>query len=205
MKCPEPYTPEEIVKISTTGGQPMQQMIATIMKNLLACKPFTKGVINFIRFRGGTASDGEDIMMEGLVQTATNLENKKYQATSGITGYAFGICKFKWFNLARKKGLDTVEMDDSIRQIKGSDSHEDWVINEESKNILWTYVAQQSGNCPQYLKYWAFGYKTEEIAREMEINIDSVRKKTSKCRKRLVDWLEQHPQKAALLKGIHLD
>lgn len=205
MKCPEPYAPQDIIENCKKGGGVLEQMINKIMKTLLACKAFTTGVVNFVKYRGGSVVDGEDILMEGLVQTATNLETQRYQATSNITYYAFGVCKYKWFNQVRKKGLDTVEMDDGIRQIKDMDYQEEWMIQDEAKQILWDFVDQQSGHCPKYLRFWAFGFQTAEIAKEMEINEDNVRKKTSKCRKRLVEWLRKHPKKEVLLKGLMLD
>ena len=202
MKCPEPYSPEKIVALCTAGGQPMHQMINSVLKTLLKCAAFTKNVTHFVRFRGGSTADAEDIIMEGLIQTAKHLSNNRYKAKSNIANYAFGICKYKWFNVMNAKGLKTVPVDESARNIKIEDNAENWLISEESKKILWSIIGQQKGNCPKYLKFWMLNYTKTEIAQAMNVEENNVRQRTYKCRMKLKEWLSQHPKYQTLLKGI---
>lgn len=194
MTCPETYTPKEIAQIAKKGGVPLKQMIKQVIKNLYDCPDFIKSMHFFVKSRGGNDEDAEDLIQEGLTQLGINLLKNKYHGDSAITSYAYGICKFKWFNKMRLKGLKTTAITEETKEHAGTQDVEKWVISEEAKKILWTMVQAQTGHCPEYLKMWALGYSGKEMAAAMNVTEKRVRKNTSNCRQRLRNWLAKHPQ-----------
>lgn len=194
MRCPEHYSPQEIAAIAKKGGIPLQKMIKQVLKDLYNCTDFMQSMRYFVKNRGGSDEDAEDLIQEGLTQLGMNLLQNKYQGQSAITSYAYGICKFKWFNKMRLKAVDTTAITEDTKEHAGTQDVEKWMISEETKKILWTMVQAQTGHCPKYLKMWALGYSGKEMAATMNVTEKRVRKNTSDCRKRLRNWLVKHPQ-----------
>lgn len=202
MKCPISYSPQHIVEIALKGGPPFKKMLEVLIKELATCRPLFLMVKSHIVKNRGTREDAEGIFQESLVQLVANLANNKYQGTSSIENYVFGICKFKWLNHLRKRGIDTSEYIPA-EQDKPSDANvENDLVQEEMRRILWKIVEQVSGHCPAYLKLWAMGYKHKDIAAKMGVVLVRAEKNTAKCRKKLKIMLEKNPKLMELVKKL---
>lgn len=185
MKCPIGYSKQEILDASRQGGANLQKVINGVLQDLCRCDAFERTVKSWVRTRGGNTEDAEDLIQESLSQLALNLLDNKYQGGSSIENYAFGICKFKWLNIASKKGISTVGITDDDKEKVGTDDVEGSFVAGEMREWLWKIVGSMRGRCPDFLKLWAMGYSHREIGSELEVTEKRARKNTSECRKRL--------------------
>ena len=202
MKCPISYNSEQIVQTALKGGMPLEKMLDILITELSTCQPLFSMVKNHITRNGGNVEDAEDIFQESLIQLVGNLMNNKYRGNSNIENYTFGICKFKWLNYRRKKGLDTTEYIPAEQDKASDEDVETDFIGGEGRSLLWKIVEQVSGHCPEYLKLWALGYKHKEIAAKLGVTLTRAERNTSKCRKRLLALLDKQPKLKQIINEI---
>lgn len=204
MKCPIGYSKQEILDASQKRGPQLQLVINGVLRDLCKCAAFDRTVKSFVRSRGGNTEDAEDLIQEALSQLALNLLDNKYQGGSSIENYAFGICKFKWLNIASKKRISTVGITDDDKEKVGTDDIEGSFVAGEMREWLWKIVNTMRGRCPDFLKLWAMGYSHREIGTQLEVTEKRARKNTSECRKRLRETIAEDANLTQFMKEMKL-
>ncbi len=203
MKCPIPYSKEELVTIRRAPPARKQEVVDGVIKALCQCPVFINTVRKYVLAHHGSVEDAEDLVQESLAQLAISLLEGRYKGMSSIENYAFGICKFKWLNRLNKKGIKVVEAE-VVPEAKLVD-REYLLIREESRALLWKIIQNVPGRCPEYLKLWAWGYKPAEIAAKMDVSERRARKNTYMCRNKLRNSIVLDERLRKLVQSLRID
>lgn len=203
MKCPITYNTAEILVASTQGGLVLEKVCNHIIEVLCSCPAFVGMVFRHVKSRGGNQEDGEDLLQDGLTQLLLSLVDRKFKGNSSIENYAFGICKNLWMNRSQKHETTKVVYlgDDARKEEVAPENTEAAWLETEQNSILWSIIKKMKGNCPKFLEFWALGFSHKEVAEKMDISERRSLNATSECRKKLRNWIAEHPQLAELLKA----
>ncbi len=136
-------------------------------------------VMKFIRWSNGTNTDDEEILQETLIIAYIKVERGQYQDRN-LPFTAF-LKKIAWYKImeASRKEMGQVPLDD-LYEIVAEDHHEHervefWKEHESLQTALAHLPARRS----HIMKLYEYGYSTAEIAEQLGIREDLVRKEKS--------------------------
>ena len=204
MSCPIKYSTAEVIAASKKGGLELEKVINHVIEVLYQCRSFVGTVYRHVKKNRGNQQDGEDVLQEGLIQLAINLAKDKFKGGSSIENYAFGICRNKWLNEIYKKRREKEIFpgkDIGKNKIAPENPEED-LLEEERIRILREIIKKLTGNCPRLLIYRLLKFSHKEISEEMGINVQTSRNETSKCLKKLRNFINDDPDLEKLLRGL---
>ncbi len=90
-------------------------LIGSSANQVEGCVVFLQKVMNYVLHNDGTKDDVKDVLQEGMAELYLQLLEGRYPKDdyeTGIEFYAYGICKFKWNNMRKKKGRTILSIDD---------------------------------------------------------------------------------------------
>jgi RNA polymerase sigma factor (sigma-70 family) len=136
-------------------------------------------VLKFIRWSNGTNTDDDEILQETLIIAYVKVERGQYQDRN-LPFTAF-LKKIAWYKImeASRKEYGAVPLDD-LYEIVAEDHHEHerveyWKEHELLENAL----AQLPPRRSHIMLMYEYGYSTAEIAEQLDIREDLVRKEKS--------------------------
>ena len=136
-------------------------------------------VLKFIRWSNGTNTDDEEILQETLIIAYLKVERGQYQDRN-LPFTAF-LKKIAWYKImeASRKESGLVPLDD-LYEVVAEDHHEHervefWKENESLKTALAHLPPRRS----KIMLLYEYGYSTAEIAEQLGIREDLVRKEKS--------------------------
>lgn len=136
-------------------------------------------VLKFIRWSNGTNTDDEEILQESLIIAYMKVERGLYQDRN-LPFTAF-IKKIAWYKImeASRRESGLVPLDD-LYEIVAEDYHEhERVEFWKEHEVLKTALAQLPPRRSKIMVLYEYGYSTAEIAEQLGIREDLVRKEKS--------------------------
>ncbi len=136
-------------------------------------------VLKFIRWSNGTNTDDEEILQETLIIAYVKVERGQYQDRN-LPFTAF-LKKIAWYKImeASRKEYGAVPLDD-LYEIVAEDHHEhERVEFWKEHELLETALAQLPPRRSHIMLMYEYGYSTAEIAEQLHIREDLVRKEKS--------------------------
>ncbi|MEM7373088.1 MAG: sigma-70 family RNA polymerase sigma factor [Bacteroidota bacterium] len=193
MKCPNiSVSQQELLPTLQLGGAAMKPVIDTVVRDLCQCHEFLRTVIQHVRKNGGSNQDAEDLLQEGLAQLVANLYENKYRGESSLENYAFGICKFKWANVLRKKSRH-MQLVDSDRLVKLNPADPS-IPPSEDEEWIWTILGQMNEGCKDLFKLVYQGFTRKEIGGQLNLAEQTVKNKISSCRQQFSRLVKADPE-----------
>lgn len=98
-------------------------------KAINALYDYFPAVKKHIKSRGGSNHDAQDIFQEALIIFLKKVDDDKFELTSSINTYIFGVSRFLWNNAMCKKNPEasTVDIDDVV----GTEVETEEQLNQE--------------------------------------------------------------------------
>lgn len=136
-------------------------------------------VMKFIRWSNGTTTDDEEILQETLIIAYVKVERGLYQDRN-LPFTAF-LKKIAWYKImeASRKDAGMIPLDD-LYEIIAEDHHEhDRVEHWKEHELLSTALGHLPPRRSRIMLLYENGYSTAEIAEQLGIREDLVRKEKS--------------------------
>lgn len=183
-------TDQELVEMLQAGGRLMEDAA----RHLLHDGSLEGKVIAFVRARGGSIEDAEDVFIEGISQLVINVRNNKFDQKSKLSTYLQSICYFMWYDRFKKQQKQEKIKEKFVLPEITTPSPEELFILSETTTQLAILMDQLSEDHQQVLSLWSLGYSLKEIA-ELTIYKDErvVAKTKSNCIKNLKNLVLANP------------
>ena len=136
-------------------------------------------VLKFIRWSNGTNTDDEEILQETLIIAYVKVERGQYQDRN-LPFTAF-LKKIAWYKImeASRKEAGLIPLDD-LYEVVSEDHHEhERVEFWKEHESLQAALAQLPPRRSRIMLLYEYGYSTSEIAEQLDIREDLVRKEKS--------------------------
>ncbi len=187
------WSDDILVKCIHEGGPKRKEAMAQIYKNLV----IRRRIENYVRYKGGSQQQAEDIFVESIILLDRSIRNDKFKGDAQLSTYLYAIAKNTWFNILRKekKSLETVQIEGANENVSLVQNPELTFIDNELNNELNKVLALLSEKCQVILKLWSDSVKYDEIARQLGVeNNGTLRKQKLVCLRKLKDYLMAHPE-----------
>lgn len=143
-------------------------------------------VLNYIKSKGGSDDEANDIFQEGLVSVYINAKSGKYkpQDSTKFSSYLIQICKYKWYDVLKsshKSKGDALNID-----IEDSSDIHLAIENEEKYTVLHRLIEQLGVQCKNILQkfYWSSD-SIQEISKALKMTPASVKNGKYRCMQKL--------------------
>lgn len=128
---------------------------------------------SFLRSKGCLPIDAEDIFQEALVIYCRKCDEKDFQLDVEAFHYVKSVCKFLWYNQARKQ-KPTVEHEDEIFDVSDD---QDWLLKERKLRIIENAIETLGEKCRELLtSFYGLGLSMLEIAKKLGLRNEKVAK-----------------------------
>ena len=118
-------------------------------------------VKRFLKSKGCSTVDAEDIFQEALLIYTRKLNEPEFELTTAPFNYVMNTCKFIWYNQSRKENKHRyTELHENI-----SKEEEDWILKELKLSQIEKAISQIGEKCQKLLQLlYGHGLKMSEIA-----------------------------------------
>lgn len=158
-----------------------------------ACLPKIKRMVYRL---GGTNDDAKDVFQDGVLVLYRKIRGEG-MVYENIEAFFFTLCRNLWINkLRRERKMLHPEVLPEREDVQ-ADIHHHMMVKEYNKGLeeLFDRLGER---CAQLLKLvYVRQMRPEEIVREMDMSSTDVVKTTkNRCKNKLVELLDEHPQLA---------
>jgi RNA polymerase sigma factor (sigma-70 family) len=157
---------------------------------------FSPGIRSWIIKNSGSGDDAADIFQESLIDIYNQARYKDLQLTCPFQPFLLLVCKRKWLNEVKKRGLRPVTKSSGDLSDHGEDvfaAAEQVGMEEEKVRLLFQQFQRLGEKCREILRMSLTGEKQEKIAEILGVTYGYLRKKKSECMATLMAYVqEQH-------------
>ena len=127
----------------------------------------------FLKTKGCSTVDAEDIFQEALVIFCRKCAEKDFQLSVDAFHYVKSTCKFLWYNQSRKSKI-SVEMTENI---KVPDTSDDWLEKEMKLRLIEQAIQDLGQKCRELLtSFYGLGLSMSAIAQKLGLRNEKVAK-----------------------------
>jgi RNA polymerase sigma factor (sigma-70 family) len=146
-----------------------------------------------IQQRRGSEDDAADIFQESLVDIYNQAKYKGLQLTCPFEPFLLLVCKRKWLNEVKKRGLHPVTKSSDDLSDYGEDvfaAAEQVGMQEDRVRIFFQQFERLSEKCREILRLSLTGDRQETIAEALGVTYGYLRKKKSECMATLLSYVQ---------------
>lgn len=159
-----------------------------------------RGIVHSIVVKPGLGSheDLQDILNDAVTDLILYIRSDKFEPSeTKLSTFFYAIAKNKWLNVIRQRSREPHFTD--IPEAMQSESHQpilDELISVEEKKEVKVALERLDQSCFDLLyKYWIQDMKLKDIAAELNVSEEVVKKRHERCRKKLKLYLKKDPRK----------
>ncbi|MEL6593888.1 MAG: sigma-70 family RNA polymerase sigma factor, partial [Bacteroidota bacterium] len=151
-------------------------------------------IIAFVRERGGTEAEAEDIYQDAVVNLLIAIQDGRFEGRSAVSTYLFAISKNLWYRRFRRHNLEDDYRASLPSDEQDTDSPEVLLLEADQHSQLFAVLDQLKDKCREVLSLWSQKYSMKEIAARLHYqNEQVVRNKKNLCLKELKNFLRDQP------------
>ena len=154
-------------------------------------------VKHYIMQNSGSEDDAADIFQEALIDIYQQARNKNLQLTCPFEAFLLLVCKRKWLNKLKKRGLFRVTSDPEGLSNIGEDVFalaEQLQQQDERAGLFMTMFEKLGEKCREVIRWCLSGKPQEEVATALGVTYGYLRKKKSECMADLIKSIRSHQQ-----------
>ncbi len=160
---------------------------------------------SFIKGKGGTDQDADDIFQETIVSFIDTVRKGKFKQESGIRTFLISISKHLWYNEIRRRQRagNREKLYESDRDMEETGISE-VIQDRELKQQLGELLAELGDSCRKILELFYYeNLSMKEMVSHMHYeNEQVVRNKKYKCLQQLTEKLKQNPLAASKIHDL---
>jgi RNA polymerase sigma factor (sigma-70 family) len=156
-------------------------------------RKYAAAIRNFICKNGGSEDDAADIFQEALIDLYNQARHKDLQLTCPFEAFLLLVCKRKWYNLQKKRGLHRVTNSTEEVSLLGEDvfARAEQLAAEESRaRLFMEQFARLAEKCREIIRLTLTGEAQEKIAEQLGVTYGYLRKKKSECMATLLSYIQ---------------
>lgn len=146
-----------------------------------------------IQQRRGSEDDAADIFQESLVDIYNQAKYKGLQLSCPFEPFLLLVCKRKWLNEVKKRGLHPVTKSSDDLSDYGEDvfgAAEQVGIQEDRVRMFFEQFERLGEKCREILRLTLTGDRQEKIAEALGVTYGYLRKKKSECMATLLSYVQ---------------
>ena len=154
---------------------------------------YANTIRNFIIKNNGSEDDAADIFQEALIDLYNQARYKNLELTCPFEAFLLLICKRKWYNLHKKRGLHRVTNSTEEVSLVGEDTFaaaEQLATEESRARLFLEQFARLGEKCREILRLSLTGEAQEKIAERLNLTYGYLRKKKSECMATLLSYIQ---------------
>jgi RNA polymerase sigma factor (sigma-70 family) len=160
---------------------------------------------SFIKGKGGTEADGDDIFQETVISFIEVIQKGKFRQESSIRTFLISISKHLWYNEIRRRqrANNRENLYESIRDAEES-GVKDLIEDRELKKQLSQLLGDLGDSCRKILELFYYeNLSMKEIVLQMHYeNEQVVRNKKYKCLQQLTEKIKENPLAAKQISEL---
>ncbi len=163
------YTDDKVIKGIKNGDLKIYEYLD---------KLFRKQIVQYVRKNSSSnpQEDGDDLYQDTILEVIRVIRDGRYNPKWKFRGFFEQVYQRRWFRILKKK--------------HSHEEIEDWLdirIEEdmEHEDIVLIYQRIEELGCLEIFKYEREGFKLIEIAEKLGADYGNIRKKRSRCIKKL--------------------
>lgn len=154
---------------------------------------FAPGIRIQIVQNSGSEEDAADIFQESLIDIYNQAKYKGLQLTCPFQPFLLLVCKRKWLNEIKKRGLRPVTKSSDDLSEHGEDvfaAAEQVGMEEERARFFFRQFERLGEKCREILRLSLTGQRLEKIAGILGVTYGYLRKKKSECMATLMSYVQ---------------
>lgn len=171
---------DEVIMSALLGGVDQRELV---FKYFYQNSGYRAWVLDYVCSNQGDLASAEDVFQEAVIILDRNIRENKYERTSSIKTYFFGIAKQYWFNQRRRMNKTIhLEIPDGPDQ---SLNIEDNLLQEDIRNLIDDILLKIGEQCKKVLSLYKLSLSNKEISAELGLSSPELAKKyTYRCREK---------------------
>ncbi len=151
----------------------------------------------FIEKHGGSYDDAMDIFQDSIIVIYEQMQSGKASKIKTFRSYFYSVCKFRWFNTIRDGRFGeftNVELEEILPEFEFNVLSPDLgeVMEKERRvRIYFRSFMELDSVCQKMIRYVAYGWAIEDIAREMNFSVIYTYRKRQQCLDKLMKKVEE--------------
>jgi RNA polymerase sigma factor (sigma-70 family) len=161
---------------------------------------FAPGIRSWIVHNSGSEDDAADIFQESVIDIYNQAKYKGLQLTCPFQPFLLLVCKRKWLNEIKKRGLRQVTKSSDDLSQYGEDvfaAAEQVGMEEEKARLFFQQFGRLGEKCREILRMSLTGERQEKIAEALGVTYGYLRKKKSECMATLLSFVQAATGKPA--------
>jgi RNA polymerase sigma factor (sigma-70 family) len=154
---------------------------------------FSPTVRYWVLQNSGGEDDAADIFQESLIDIYNQAKHKGLELTCPFQPFLLLVCKRKWLNEIKKRGLRQVTKSSDDLSEYGEDvfaAAERVGVEEEKARLFFQQFERLGEKCREILRMSLTGERQEKIAALLGVSYGYLRKKKSECMATLMSWVQ---------------
>ncbi len=155
---------------------------------------FAPGIRYHILQNSGSEDDAADIFQESLIDIYNQARYKGLQLTCPFQPFLLLVCRRKWLNEIKKRGLRPVTKSTDDLSEYGEDVFaiaERVGMEEEKAKVFFSQFERLGEKCKEILRMSLTGQHQEKIAEALGVTYGYLRKKKSECMATLMSYVQE--------------
>jgi len=188
---------DEVIISALLGGVDQRELV---FKYFYQNSGYRAWVLDYVCSNQGDLASAEDVFQEAVIILDRNIRENKYERTSSIKTYFFGIAKQYWFNQRRRMNKTIhLEIPDGPDQ---SLNIEDNLLQEDIRNLIDDILLKIGEQCKKVLSLYKLSLSNKEISAELGLSSPELAKKyTYRCREKFKAYVLE---RADLMKMLSI-
>lgn len=150
---------------------------------------FLPAAKNHVLRNSGSAEDVSDLFQDCIITLYQNISSDKFNLTTDLKGYFFGIVKNVWSAQLRQKRR-TEELTTDLPEDNSDEQN-----NQMFQSILSRAFTKLKPDCQNVLTLYYDGFSYEEIAEKMGLKNETyARRKKYLCKEALMEIIKEDPE-----------
>lgn len=159
-----------------------------------------RGIVHSIVVKPGLGSheDLQDILNDAVTDLILYVRSDKFEPSeTKLSTFFYAIAKNKWLNVIRQRSREPhfIDIPEALQSKSYRPILDDLISSEEKKEVK-VALERLDQSCFNLLyKYWIQDMKLKDIAAELDVSEEVVKKRHERCRKKLRIYLKRDPRK----------
>ncbi|MEM7572734.1 MAG: sigma-70 family RNA polymerase sigma factor [Bacteroidota bacterium] len=161
---------------------------------------FFGGILQYVRNQSGNRQDAEDIFQDALLIIYQKLKREELQLSATLRTYLLAVCRNLWRSRRRSHKEFSLQEGEG-EQLPDPAADIESVIHRRSREKLYQLHFSQLGErCQQILQLFFAKVKLAEIAQQLGLSANYVKKKKFSCKEKLIESIQADPSYQELQK-----